>query len=184
MTDITDTGARLDAARRELLRRRLAERGLSSHTEHRGPGDDEKLSDGQARMWFVQAADPSGALLNVCVSYRIAGKIDLSRLHAAVNAVGRRHRILRTTYAAGDDGGPRPTVHDDLRPGWASHDLTGLSEQARRLRLEVLAQREFSSPFDLSADAPLRITVVRTSDEEHVLLLVAHHIAWDDGSWR
>ena len=184
MTDIADTGARLDAARRELLRRRLAERGLSSHTEHRGPDADEKLSDGQARMWFVQAADPGGALLNVCVSYRIAGKIDLSRLHAAVNAVGRRHRILRTTYADGDDGGPRPTVHGDLRPGWAYHDLTGLSEQARRLRLEVRAQREFSAPFDLSADAPLRITVVRTSDEEHVLLLVAHHIAWDDGSWR
>ncbi|HWF30433.1 MAG TPA: amino acid adenylation domain-containing protein, partial [Mycobacterium sp.] len=78
----------------------------------------------------------------------------------------------------------RPTVHQDLRPGWAQHDLTNLSEQARRLRLEVLAQREFSAPFDLSTDAPLRITVVRTAAEEHVLLLVAHHIAWDDGSWR
>ncbi|WP_068176505.1 non-ribosomal peptide synthetase [Mycobacterium sp. UM_CSW] len=179
MTDIADTGARL-----ELLRRRLADRGLSADTgEVEAPADDQ-LSDGQARMWFVHLADPSGALLNVCVSYRITGDIDLARLHDAVDAVARRHPILRTTYAVGEDGTPRPTVQDDLRPGWAQHDLTDLSEHARRLRLEVLAQREFSTPFDLSKDAPLRITAVRIAADEHVLLLVAHHIAWDDGSWR
>ncbi len=184
MTDIADNGARLDAARLELLRRRLAERGLSADTEDPGPRADDQLSDGQARMWFVQMADPSGALLNVCVSYRITGDIDLARLHDAVNNVSHRHRVLRTTYTVSDEGDPRPTVHDDLRPGWAQHDLTDLSERARQLRLEVLAQREFSTPFDLSTDAPLRITAVRTAAEEHALLLVAHHIAWDDGSWR
>ncbi|CPR10715.1 peptide synthetase [Mycobacterium bohemicum DSM 44277] len=183
VTDI-DTGARLDAARLELLRRRLAERGLSSDAERPDPGADDELSDGQARMWFVQAADPSGALLNVCVSYRITGDVDLDRLREAVDAVARRHRVLRTTYAVGAEGDPKPVVRDDLRPGWAQHDLTDLPEPARRLRLEVLAQREFCTPFDLSADAPLRITVARTAPEEHVLLLVAHHIAWDDGSWR
>ncbi|MDT5146613.1 MAG: mycobactin peptide synthetase MbtE, partial [Mycobacterium sp.] len=178
VTDI-DTGARL-----ELLRRRLAERGLSSHTVNPDAPVENGLSEGQARMWFVQTADPSGALLNVCVSYRITGDVDLARLRDAVNAVARRHRVLRTTYTVSDEGDPRPAVHDDLRPGWAHHDLSDLAEHARRLRLEVLAQREFGTPFDLSMDAPLRITVVRTAGDEHVLLLVAHHIAWDDGSWR
>ncbi|WP_066914064.1 non-ribosomal peptide synthetase, partial [Mycobacterium interjectum] len=184
MTDIADTGARVDAARLELLRRRLAERGLAGDAEEPRPAAEDQLSDGQARMWFVQSADPSGALLNVCVSYRITGELDPARLRDAVNAVSRRHRILRTTYAVSDQGDPRPAVQDDLLPGWAEHDLTGLPAHARRLRLEVLAQREFCAPFDLSTDAPLRITVVRTAAAEHVLLLVAHHIAWDDGSWR
>lgn len=183
MTDTADTGTLLDAARLELLRRRLAERALSSDVEERGPRDDGRLSDGQARMWFVQMADASGALLNICVSYRITGAIDLARLRGAVDAVARRHRILRTTYTLTDDGEPAPTVQDGLRPGWAQHDLSDLTEHARRLRLEVLAQREFSSPFDLSSDSPLRITMVRTGADEHVMLLVAHHIAWDDASW-
>ncbi len=135
-------------------------------------------------MWFVQMADPSGALLNICVSYRITGELDPTRLHDAVNDVAHRHRILRTTYTVDEDGAPAPKVHEDLCPGWAQHDLTGMSEQAQRLRLEVLAQREFCVPFDLSTDAPLRITVVRMAIDEYVLLLVAHHIAWDDGSWR
>ena len=75
-------------------------------------------------------------------------------------------------------------MHDDLKPGWAEHDLCELSPQARGLRLEVLAQRAFTTPFDLSADAPLRITLAHVGAGEHVLLLAAHHIAWDDASWR
>ncbi|MGA7051188.1 MAG: condensation domain-containing protein, partial [Mycobacterium sp.] len=188
MTDTAGTDTRLDDARLELLRRRLADRGLASASEEPDPGaltrESEVLSDGQARMWFVQMADPSGALLNICVSYRITGELDPTLLHDAVNDVVRRHRILRTTYTADEDGAPAPKVHEDLRPAWAQHDLTGMPEQAQRLRLEVLAQREFCVPFDLCTDAPLRITVVRMAVDEYVLLLVAHHIAWDDGSWR
>jgi mycobactin peptide synthetase MbtE len=182
VTDI-DAGSRLEAQRLELLHRRLTERGLRANSET-APRPVGGLSDGQRRMWFVQAADPTGAMLNVCVSYRISGDVDVDRLRDAVNAVARRHSVLRTTYALDGDGDPRATVHPDLSPGWAEHDLSDLSERARRLRLEVLAQREFAAPFDLTTDPPLRITVVRTGPGEHVMLLVAHHIAWDDGSWR
>nr|WP_082965399.1 non-ribosomal peptide synthetase [Mycobacterium sp. ACS1612] len=166
----------------ELLRRRLHERGLRQD-ERPGLAATE-LSDGQRRMWFVQQADTTGALLNVCVSYRLTGDLDVARLHDAVNAVASRHSVLRTTYRADANGEPQLTTHDEATPRWAEHDLSGLSEHARALRLEVLAQREFGTPFDLTVDPPLRITVVRTSAAEHVMLLAAHHIAWDDGSWQ
>ncbi|MFG1932281.1 amino acid adenylation domain-containing protein [Mycobacterium sp. NPDC048908] len=168
--------------RLELLRRRLQERGLRQDGQPAQVATE--LSDRQRRMWFVHTADPTGALLNVCVSYRITGDIDVARLHDAVNAVAKRHSVLRTTYRQDSSGEPQPTIHDDLTPRWAEHDLSQLSEHARALRLEVLARREFATPFDLTVDAPLRITMLRTSATEHVMLLVAHHIAWDDGSWR
>lgn len=185
MTDI-DAGTQLDERRLELLRRRLHERGLTAASEE-SPTVTEGLTEGQLRMWFVHAADPSEALLNVCLSYRIIGDVDTARLRDAVAAVARRHRVLRTTYRAGiadDLGLPVPTVHPELTPGWAEHDLTMLSERARQLRLQVIAQREFDRPFDLGAESPLRITMIRTSASELVMLLVAHHIAWDDGSWE
>ncbi|MEO3761121.1 amino acid adenylation domain-containing protein [Mycobacterium sp. B14F4] len=181
---MVDIGERQVDQRLELLRRRLAQRGLRSADDAAAVAPATGLSDEQRRMWFVQAADPTGAILNICLSYRIAGDLDVARLHDAVGAVAARHPILRTTYAADADGEPQPTVHRDLTPGWSVHDLTDLSEHARRLRLEVLAQRDFGTPFDLGADSPLRLTVVRTAPDEHVLLLVAHHIAWDDGCWR
>ncbi|MDY6995243.1 MAG: amino acid adenylation domain-containing protein [Actinomycetota bacterium] len=183
-----DTRTQLTERRLELLRRKLDERGLSA-----ARSDDEanaaSMSEGQLRMWFVHNSDPSRALLNVCLSYRITGTVDTARLRDAVNAVASRHPVLRTTYHTdGGDGSetgvPVPAVHADLQPGWAEHDLSELSERARRLRLEVLAQREFAAPFDLGAESPLRITVIRTGATELVLLLVAHHIAWDDGSWE
>ena len=182
MTDTVDIRGQAEDRRLELLRRRLAERGLRAG-DGRPAVPATGLSDGQRRMWFVQNADPTGAILNICLSYRITGPLDVDRLHDAVRTVVTRHPVLRTTYHADDTGEPRLTVHDELAPGWAVHDLTGLGEHARRLRLEVLAQREFSAPFDLSADSPLRLTVVRTGADEHILLLVAHHIAWDDGCW-
>ncbi len=187
VTDIADAPSTSDA-RLELMRRKLAERGLASAA---GNGDAERaavdpgaLTDGQRRMWFVQGFDPSGVLLNVCLSYRLTGEIDTEALHDAVNAVARRHPILRTTFAADANGEPRATVHDDVVPGWTTHDLSDKSERARQLRLEVLAQREFGTPFDLGAESPLRITLIKNGPADHVMLLVAHHIAWDDGSWR
>lgn len=191
MTDIAP--AELSAtgaadARLELMRRKLAERGLAARTGAAAPAapavDPTVLSDGQRRMWFVQGFDPSGVLLNVSLSYRLTGELDADRLHDALDAVARRHPILRTTYQADENGEPRATVHDDLTPAWTTHDLSDKSERARKLRLEVLAQREFGTAFDLSADSPLRITLIKTGPAEHVMLLVAHHIAWDDGSWR
>ncbi|MDZ7884783.1 MAG: amino acid adenylation domain-containing protein [Mycobacterium sp.] len=164
------------------MRRKLAERGLSSSPADEI--DDKALSDGQRRMWFVQAFDPTGVLLNISLSYRLTGALDADRLHSALNAVARRHPLLRTTYVADENGEPQAVLHDDLSPAWAFHDLSAMSERARGLRLEVLAQREFGRSFDLSVDSPLRITVVRLATDEHVMLLVAHHIAWDDGSWR
>ncbi|MBB3748256.1 mycobactin peptide synthetase MbtE [Mycolicibacterium sp. BK634] len=178
MTDVLAT----DQQRLELLRHRLAQRGLLA--EPTVPADPAAMTDGQRRMWFVQSIDTTGALLNVGVSYRLIGEIDAARLHAAVDAVAARHPILRTTYRTGSDGEPSTTVHQDLKPAWAQHDLCELSPQARGLRLEVLAQRAFTTPFDLSAEAPLRITLAQVGLAEHVLMLAAHHIAWDDASWR
>src|SRR5918998_2365252 len=128
-TDIRDVGEQ----RLELLRRKLAERGLRTHDDIVSVAP--VLSDAQRRMWFVQSADTTGALLNVCVSYRITGDVDLTRLRNAVNAVARAHAVLRTTYAADADGEPQLTVHDDLAPRWTEHELSELSEHARQLRL-------------------------------------------------
>ncbi|KAA1431456.1 non-ribosomal peptide synthetase [Mycolicibacter arupensis] len=171
--------------RLELMRRRLAERGLAA--TQRGPALDNgsgplTMSDGQRRMWFVQELDPDGSLANISVSYRLTGPLDAARLQDALVAVAARHPVLRTVYTVDDAGEPHPAIAE-VTPGFAAHDLSDLPDQARALRLEVLAQREFATPFRLETDAPLRLTVVRVRPDEHILLLVAHHIAWDDDSW-
>ena len=185
MTESTGATARLDEQRLELLRRKIAERGLIrlAGGSSVATSDEPRVSAGQHRMWFVQSVDPDGALLNICVSYRVRGAVDIAQLRRAVDAVAARHEVLHTTFDTDSDGAPQPVVRPDLRPQWAEHDLSGLTDQSRRLRLDVLAQRDFGRPFDLSKDSPLRVTVARVSAAELMVLITAHHIAWDDGSW-
>ncbi|OJZ74415.1 non-ribosomal peptide synthetase [Mycobacterium paraffinicum] len=185
MTETTRAGARLDDERLELLRRKIAERGLARPAAGAPVATHEhpRMSVGQHRMWFVQSVDPDSALLNVCISYRVTGTVDIERLRHAVEAVAGRHAMLHTTYGTGSDGDPYPVIREELRPQWAEHDLSELTDQARRLRLDVLAQRDFRRPFDLATDSPLRVTVARLSADELMLLITAHHIAWDDASW-
>ncbi|MGZ4513225.1 MAG: amino acid adenylation domain-containing protein [Mycobacterium sp.] len=185
MTNTTGASARLDHERLELLRRKIAERGLARPAVEAPVATHEapRMSVGQRRMWFVQSVDPDSALLNVCVSYRVTGTVDSERLRRAVDAVAARHPVLHTTYDTGADGDPYPVIREELRPEWAEHDLSGLTDQARRLRLDVLAQRDFRRPFDLTTDSPLRFTVARLSADELMLLITAHHVAWDDASW-
>jgi mycobactin peptide synthetase MbtE len=184
VTETSGASTRLDDKRLELLRRKIAERGLARPAAETSVATYEpRMSGGQHRMWFVQSVDPDSALLNICVSYRLTGTVDVARLRHAVDAVAARHPVLHTTYETDSDGYPYPVVREELRPHWAEYDLSGLTDQSRRLRLDVLAQRDFGRPFDLSKDSPLRVTAARVSADQLMLLITAHHIAWDDGSW-
>ena len=139
-------------------------------------------TDRQRRLWLVQSLDPTGVVYHTSVSYRLIGQLDRARLQDAVAAVARRHEILRTTYRVDDSGMLQQHVHPDLLPRYTWHDVTDLPEQARRLRVEVLAQREFGTAIDLTDSSPVRLTVIRIRPDEHVLLIFAHQIAWDDAS--
>ncbi len=178
----------LQDRRRELLRRRIAESGLaaeqSSDQPRICPGERYRLSDGQRRMWFLQTMDPDDVTLNICVAYRLTGLVDEDRLHTAVNDVVARHAILRTTYGVDTEGEPYQVFSDDVEVGWRREDLTRLPEAGHEQQIESLAADEFGRPFDLTNELPLRITVIRTRADELVLLLVVHHICWDDDSWE
>ncbi|WP_207842218.1 non-ribosomal peptide synthetase [Williamsia soli] len=175
------------ARRKELLRRRLRERGLSAETAPvpvRVPGERSPLAPGQQRLWFVQHRDPADTTLNVCVAYRLTGALDPNKLRATVNAVVERHEILRTSYGVDDSGTPYQVAAAHVDVPWSEHDLSELPEQGRARRLEVLARRQFSRSFDLSSDALLRISLVRTDVDEWAFIFVVHHICWDDDSWE
>ncbi|KZS66364.1 non-ribosomal peptide synthetase [Mycobacterium pseudokansasii] len=173
--------------RRELLRRRIAESGVAAR-ESAGAaricaGERYRLSGGQRRMWFLQAMDPADVTLNICVAYRLTGAVDQARLRAAFADVVARHAILRTTYAVDSEGEPYQVFSDDVEINWRADDVTALAQEERERQIEDLARQEFGRPFDLTNELPLRITLIRTGADEFVLLLVVHHVCWDDDSW-
>uniref|UniRef100_UPI003D74F21B condensation domain-containing protein n=1 Tax=Streptomyces parvus TaxID=66428 RepID=UPI003D74F21B len=89
-----------------------------------------------------------------------------------------RHESLRTLIA--QDAGAAwqhilPVDDPRTRPGLP---LVDIGADALQDRLDEAAGR----PFDLAADLPVRATVFRLTDNDHILLLVLHHIAGDGWS--
>ncbi|MGV4982299.1 non-ribosomal peptide synthetase [Streptomyces sp. NRAIS4] len=135
------------------------------------------LSFAQRRMWLLHQLEQGAATYNISAAFRLTGALDQDALGAAVHDLVDRHEILRTTYATDDAGEPYsrllPTAEaaPELRVAEvAPEDLTGAIEEA-------VAHR-----FDLSAELPLRASLLRCSPQEHVLVMVVHHIASDGSS--
>ncbi|WP_261575637.1 non-ribosomal peptide synthetase [Frankia gtarii] len=194
---IDDSRSDVATLRRELRRRRLAERDLaerdlaerdladspaSTRTAAPASSDPTALSAGQRRMWSLQQLDPGTAGYNVRIAVDLVGPVRVDALIAAVEAVVARHDILRTTYRMGPDGRVRQVVHPVLAPVVARRDLSDLPADGRSARAGELCGALAAAPFDLSVDSPLRVGLYSTAPDALTMIVVAHHIAWDDAT--
>src|SRR5215211_4759482 len=189
MSDRAQRIANLSPEKRRLLESMLKERaqartdqGIPALPRYSESGQPRvfPLSSAQRLMWFNEQASP-GAHNMSPPAMRLRGPLDVAALEASLHEVCTRHEALRTTFGMcnGESvqtvGPPRP-VH------LARVDLREEPPEAREAETSRLIVRETRRPFDLSRDLMLRVTLVRLDDEEHVLLLVMHHIAADGQS--
>ena len=136
----------------------------------------QALSHNQLALWVFHQLEPESAAPNVSVLIRVSSYLDEKILRAAVEELGHRHPMLRTTYEMGSDG-PCQLVHPSLQPGW---DITDVSQWAwDRVRQEVIKVAE--RPFDLR-HGPMWLGHLFHHQEHTFLLLVSHHIAVDGWS--
>jgi len=137
------------------------------------------LSFAQSRLWFIDQLQGPSPVYNLAVALRLSGRLDPDVLAAAFSDVVGRHESLRTRFAA-PDGIPQQLVidRDRIDFGWQVVDAT--EWPASRLT-EVVGQTA-QHTFDLANEIPLRAKLFRVTDDEHVLVAVAHHIAADGWS--
>ncbi|WP_446678609.1 amino acid adenylation domain-containing protein, partial [Actinoplanes nipponensis] len=133
------------------------------------------LSYAQQRLWFLHHLEGPSATYNIPVALRLTGRLDRDALTAALGDLVLRHESLRTVFAQ-DDSGSYQVV---LPPERARVPLTvrALPAVADDGTLRAAA----AEPFDLGRDLPVRATLFAGPDE-HVLLVVIHHIAGDGRS--
>jgi len=137
------------------------------------------LSYAQQRLWFIDQLQGPSPVYNMPAAFRLRGCLDAEALGAALADVVGRHESLRTLFAA-PDGTPQQVVVPPERAdfGWDVVDATGWS--AGRLDEAIGAVARHS--FDLASEIPLRATLFRVADDEHVLVAVVHHTAADGWS--
>ncbi|MFI2511745.1 amino acid adenylation domain-containing protein, partial [Streptomyces sp. NPDC018972] len=134
------------------------------------------LSPAQRRLWFLNRFEGPNATYNIPLATRLVGEVDADALRAALGDVVARHESLRTVFPD-TDARPRQEV---LSPERAVVELPVVDVTAGGLRGAVSAAA--AHHFDVSHELPLIARLFRVSDEEHVLLVVLHHIAGDGWS--
>ena len=137
------------------------------------------LSFAQNRLWFIDQLEGPSAVYNIATALRLRGRLDGDALGAALADVVARHESLRTLYVA-SEGIPRQLVvtAEQAEFGWQVVDATGWAAS----RLGEAIEEAGGYTFDLAAEIPLRATLFRMGDDEHVLVGVVHHIAADGWS--
>ncbi|WP_311315048.1 non-ribosomal peptide synthetase [Streptomyces naphthomycinicus] len=136
------------------------------------------LSFAQRRMWFLNRFEgTAAATYNMPVVLRLTGTLDQSALAAAVRDVVERHESLRTVFPEGPDGTPYQQVLDGERVA-PTLDLTPATAET----LPALVAAQVALGFDLSVEVPLRTSLFALSEDEHVLVVVLHHITGDGWS--
>ncbi|HEY0700824.1 MAG TPA: amino acid adenylation domain-containing protein, partial [Micromonospora sp.] len=134
------------------------------------------LSFAQARLWFLDQLEEQGSTYNVQFALRLTGTLDQTALEQALADLAGRHETLRTVFPVVDDV-PRQRILDagDARPGL---DVRAVPEAELAAAIRTAADRA----FDLATELPLRVSLFTTGPDEHLLLVVLHHIAADGWS--
>jgi amino acid adenylation domain-containing protein/non-ribosomal peptide synthase protein (TIGR01720 family) len=180
----------LSDKRKLLLEKMLQKKGMETGTRpavaRRAGSGPAPLSFGQQRLWFLHQLQPGDTAYNIAEAVRLRGPLGAASLESALTEVARRHEVLRTVYAM-IDGEPRQIVQPPASVPLPRIVLTGLlgnwlaaahreTEAARIVRALTL------EPFDLARGPVLRAALVELDRDDHVLVLLLHHIATDGWS--
>ena len=136
------------------------------------------LSFAQQRLWFIAQLEGPSALYNIPDALRLAGELDAAALAAALADVAVRHEVLRTVFPA-DGGEPCQLVLDPAGLEWGLEPVPVGADELPGVVAGICGE-----PFDLAVQVPLRARLLRLGADEHVLVVVIHHIATDGWSAR
>lgn len=180
-----DTAAQLRARKAEIVEfLRERGRGDSAPECDLAPVPRDRplpLSSSQRGLWFIDQLGGSAQYIVASAPILLREAIDRAALQSAIDTIVARHESLRTVFA-NVDGEPWQRVLPPRSLAIVDHDLSGLSEEEQRRRIDRLNQEHSSQPFDLERDLMLRVALLRLAEQRWVVLVAMHHIAADGWS--
>ncbi|WP_260498140.1 condensation domain-containing protein, partial [Pseudomonas sp. MSSRFD41] len=142
----------------------------------RESNDNLPLSYAQERQWFLWQLEPDSAAYHVPGALRLSGRLDIAALQRSFDSLVARHESLRTRLHLQDDRMTQQVL--------AQASIEIILEPIDEARLKERVEEEMARPFDLLQGPLLRASLLRLGEEEHVLVLVQHHIVSDGWSMQ
>ncbi|MEX2592395.1 MAG: amino acid adenylation domain-containing protein, partial [Anditalea sp.] len=136
------------------------------------------LSFSQESLWFIDQLEGS-VQYHLPIVLKIQGQLDLEAMEYALKYIVNRHEIFRTVIHEKDG------LKEQLVMDADSWQLSVVEGQKYQQDAEIMQNIEqfVQEPFDLSNDFMMRARLIRLGNQDHVLVLVMHHIAFDGWSY-
>jgi amino acid adenylation domain-containing protein len=143
------------------------------------------VSFAQRRLWFLDKLLSDGTLYNIGFALRLTGPLDRDRLEACLDAIVARHEVLRGRFEE-HDGEPIQRIAEYQPLGLERVDCRAVARDGQRAEIRAQARELTGRPIDLSQGPLARGRLLsfgpKRGPEEHVLVMVVHHIAYDGWS--
>ena len=137
------------------------------------------LSFSQERLWFIDQLEGS-VQYHLPTVLRLKGKLEKEALSHALQQIVNRHEVLRTVFKE-EDGQSWQTIKEENGNHLQIVDGTKYKDDKKALGAYI--QELIRTPFDLSKDNMLRVTLIELGEENgednSVLVATMHHIASD-----
>ncbi|MCC9070538.1 amino acid adenylation domain-containing protein [Flavobacterium sp. F-65] len=138
------------------------------------------LTPTQYFMWFTHEYLGGDRAYNITSTLKLKGKLNETLLEKAFQQVIARHESLRTIF--------RKNQKEEIQQYILRKEETEFKLQTVDLQqfsveqLQNQIKEEYHKVFDLEKDLLLSATLLKSSEEEHILLFVLHHIIGDGWS--
>ena len=137
------------------------------------------LTPMQQGMLYHSLLDSGNAYVEQ-MSWKIT-RLDVHAFTQAWDALIARHGILRNAILL-QEGQYLQAMHREARPKWDLIDLRGLSSEEKRRRIADILRADRTREFELDRAPLLRLTLLRTAEDEHIFAFSHHHLLFDGWS--
>ncbi|MEO7532808.1 MAG: amino acid adenylation domain-containing protein, partial [Ferruginibacter sp.] len=132
------------------------------------------LSFSQERLWFIDRLEGS-VQYHLPSVLRLKGNLNKDALGFAFQNIVNRHEILRTVFPEVNGQAFQSVCGQD---GWQMELVDGSNYQDTK-KLQLYIHQLITKPFDLAKDHMVRATLIKLDEQDHVLVVIMHHIASD-----
>ena len=133
-----------------------------------------RLSFAQESLWFLSRYEAEASLYNIPVALRLRGPLNREALHASLQEIVARHEVLRTSFPE-TDGMARQKIASAV-------DLSMPVIEMVESEVPKFLQQQARLSFDLATGPLIRACLLQLGNQDHVLLMVMHHIVSDGWS--
>lgn len=132
------------------------------------------LLDTQVGLWVSEQVNQASTSHNIHVRLAIGGALDVSALQQAIDWLVQRHDNLRARFVLEGET-PRQIISADRHTPLEQERIDAADLHARTDALLLQS-------MDITAGPLFRSVLLQSGAEQHVLLLIIHHLIFDGGS--